>query len=397
MNKLNKRHRPKIAIIHPELIVGGGSEARPLWISEALKRDYDVSIITMGKVDLNRFNDSYGTNINPSEIKLIEIPMPVLLKNRFDVLRSYRLARFCKQHASDFDLMISTYNTMDCGRRGIQFIADFSFDDRLRQAFHPVQKGLKGLFYRPSPFRWLYLYLGRFLAGTSKDGWKKNLTIANSDWSGKIMREKYGIEAKTIYPPVVGEFPDIPWNEREDGFVVLARLSPEKRIEKIIEILENVRKRGWNIHLRILGKLDDSDYVRDLKLLCEKNKEWVSLEGLMIGREKLEFIAKHKFSISGRENEPFGIAVAEAVKAGCITWVPNGGGQTEIVNHPDLIYESVEDAVNKIEKVFNNNDMQIELREHLAKQAEKFSTERFMSEIREVVQDFLKESAKIQS
>ena len=59
-------------------------------------------------------------------------------------------------------------------------------------------------------------------------------------------------------------------------------------------------------------------------------------------------------------------------------------------------YDNIKDAVNKIEQVLESNALQDELREYLAKQAEKFSSERFMSEIREVVHSFLKENAKIQ-
>jgi len=36
----------KIAIIHPQLIEGGGSEARALYIAEALKSEYDITLIT---------------------------------------------------------------------------------------------------------------------------------------------------------------------------------------------------------------------------------------------------------------------------------------------------------------------------------------------------------------
>lgn len=383
--------RPKIAIIHPSLIVGGGSEANPLWILETLKKDYDVSLITIGKVNLNRLNECYGTNLKPDEIKIISIPIPYLFRKRFDALRGYRFSRFCRKVAYKFDLMISTYNTMDFGRRGIQCIADFSFDDKLRRAFHPSLRGISALLYQDSPLRRAYLKLSETLAGSSADGWKRNLTIANSHWSGKIMKEVHGIETITIYPPVASEFPDIPWEKREDGFVCLARLVPEKRIDRIIEIMGKVRGRGWDIHLHILGRSDDSTYARSLKQLCEKNSDWVSLDGLVVGHKKLEFIAQHKYSISGRENEPFGIAVAEAARAGCIVWVPNGGGQMEIVNHPALIYNSVDDAVYKIEKVLNDNALQIELRKHLKKQAEKFSTENFMAEIREVVVQFFKE------
>lgn len=380
----------KIAIIHPQLIEGGGSESTPLWIIEALIRDHDVYLITMGEVDLNKLNNCYGPNLKSNQFKIISIPIPYLFINRFDALRGYRLASFCKK-ASEFDLMISTYNIMDFGRRGIQYIADFSFNDKLRSIFDSRYPGFKGLFYKNSPLRRLYLKVSENLACNSKDGWKKNLTIANSDWSSKIMRDVYGIQASTIYHPVVGKFPNIPWEERENGVVVLARLSPEKQTERIIEILERVRKKGWNIHLHILGRTCDSQYARSLRQLFEKNQDWAFMEGTMFGDKKLKFLAKHKFGISGRQNEPFVIAVAEMVKAGCIVWVPKGGGQTEIVNHPLLIYNNVEDAVNKIEKVFKDETLQVELREHLAKQAERFSTERFKVEIKSIVRQFLSE------
>jgi len=172
-------NQAKIAIIHPQLKEGGGSEAQTLWAAEALKNDYDVYLITMGSPDLMRLNECYGTDLNPSDINIIKIPIPFLFKNRFDALRSYRLARFCKHISSEFDLMISTYNLMDFGRKGIQFIGDFSFDDRLRQAFDPAPKDLKGLFYKQSPFRWMYMKLGKILASTSQDGWKINYDVSS--------------------------------------------------------------------------------------------------------------------------------------------------------------------------------------------------------------------------
>jgi glycosyltransferase involved in cell wall biosynthesis len=351
----------------------------------------------MGKVNLSGLNKCYGTNLDRREIDLIEIPHVWLFKNHFDALRGYRLARFCKKKASEYDLMISTYNVMDFGKRGMQFIADFSFDDALRRAFDPKDNKLNAVCYKKSPIRTLYLKLGQILSGASKDGWKKNLTIANSDWSRKVMIEVYGIETRTIYPPVVDEFPDIAWNRREDGFICMGRLVPEKRMDRVIEILHKVKKRGWNIHLHIFGKPDNSMFVSKLRKLCEQNRDWSFMEGTLFGQKKLEFIAQHKFGISGRENEPFGIALAEMVKAGCIVFAPNRGGQREIVNHPALLYEDVEEAVDKIERVLKSEVRQIELRNHLRRQSKEFSTERFKAEIREVVNQFLKNSTFIES
>ena len=388
------RGRPRIAIVYPRLGEGGGSESKALWTAEALKSDYRVTLITMGEVDLGRLNEYYGTSLRSDEIEIVEIPIPHPLRERFDALRSYRLARFCKRRASGFDVMMSCYNMMDFGRRGIQLIADVSFDDRLRRAFHPKSDGLKKFFYEKSPFRWAYLKFAQILSGQTDDGWRKNLTVANSRWSSELMKSVFGAETRIIYPPVIGGFPRVSEDEKENGFICIGRLVPEKRVDRMIEILEGVRGRGWKIHLHIVGKVEPSGYVEGLRQRCETKKDWIFWEGTVMGQEKMELMARHKFGISGCEREAFGIAVAEMVKAGSIVWVPNGGGQVEIVKHPTLIYRDMEDGVNKIEGVLRSQKIQEDLRNHLGKQSEGFSTEGFMSEIKTMVEEFLEENGK---
>jgi glycosyltransferase involved in cell wall biosynthesis len=387
--------RPRIAIAHSQFNEGGGSEATALWIAEALKMNHDVYLITMGNLNLHQLNECYGTNLKEDFVTIIPLALPYFFKRHFDALRGFGLARFCKKNSSEFDLMISTYNMMDFGRRGIQCIADFSFDDGLRRTIHRSTGGIRSWLYRDSSFRKVYLKIAKILSGSSRDGWRENLTIANSDWSAKLIKETYGLEAIKIYPPVSGEFPDIPWDKREDGFVCLARLVPEKQIDKTIEILETVREKGWNIHLHIFGRTDNLEYGEKLSQLCKERSDWVFMEGLIKGQRKLEFVAKHKFGISGCKGEAFGIAVAEMVNARCIVWVPDGGGQVETVNHPSLIYDDVKDAVNKIERVLNDKALQIEIRKHLVKQSKKFSSGIFVSEIKEVVRHFLEKNARV--
>ena len=188
--------------------------------------------------------------------------------------------------------MMSTYNVMDFGRKGIQFIADFSFDDELRRKYDFPEHGAEHFVHHKSFIRSMYLKLGEVLSGVSKDGWKRNVTIANSDWSGRVMKETYGIDCKTIYPPVWGDFPDIPWESRENGFVVLARITPEKRIDNIIEILSKVRETNNDIHLHILGTLNDSAYGMKIRKLAEQNSAWIFLEGLVTGQKKNGFYSK---------------------------------------------------------------------------------------------------------
>jgi glycosyltransferase involved in cell wall biosynthesis len=83
------------------------------------------------------------------------------------------------------------------------------------------------------------------------------------------------------------------------------------------------------------------------------------------------------------------MAPAELVRAGAIVWVPNGGGQTEIVGHePGLVFDSDAEAVRKISAVLIDPTEQGRLRQRLAERAEAFSTDRFVREVRDIVADF---------
>jgi glycosyltransferase involved in cell wall biosynthesis len=209
------------------------------------------------------------------------------------------------------------------------------------------------------------------------------------------MRERYGVEAQTVYPPAEGDFPPIPFSARGNGFVCLGRISPEKRVDAIIEILSRVRQKGHKVHLHILGGFDDSTYSRKVNKLADRNKDWVFLEGWAVGKSKSELLSSHRYGIHGRDNEPFGIAVAEMVLAGCIVFVPHGGGQVEIVSHPALVYENSADAVEKIDAILTSEAKQEKVRDHLHLVSNRFSAKRFMEAMRGVVAEFVEEQVSV--
>jgi glycosyltransferase involved in cell wall biosynthesis len=87
--------------------------------------------------------------------------------------------------------------------------------------------------------------------------------------------------------------------------------------------------------------------------------------------------------------EHFGMAPAEMARAGAIVGVPRGGGQMEIVGRePALMYESDDDAVQKISATLASASEQQRLREGLAIVSEQFSTTNFMQQVRTIVNDF---------
>ena len=382
---------PRVAIVHPQLIAGGGSEACAMWTLQALQDESRLTLVTMGRPDLRALNSNYGTEIDLARLETRFQPIPLGLRTRFDALRGFRLARYCRRHASDFDVMISAHNIMDFGVPGIQVIADLSFDDGLRRELGFAGGVAESSFHRASAGRSLYIGLARALAGDRRDGWMGNRTVANSKWTASLLRDRLGLVSEVVYPPVVGDFPLVPWDEREDGFVVMGRLVPEKGIGTIVAILAEIRKER-PIHLHIIGRRGPAATVRGIEELCRRHAEWVHLEGEMYGPEKMRFLAGHKYGISGCRSEAFGIAVAEMVKAGCLVWVPDGGGQTEILAHPELIYAGRDEAVAKIRSVLTEPEKQTRLRDHLRARAGLFSAERFVREMRVIVREFLEEN-----
>lgn len=381
---------PRVAVVHPQLVPGGGSEAGAMWTLQALQDESRLTLVTMGRPDLESMNRKYGTTVDENKLDGRFLRLPPGTRKRFDALRGFRLARYCRRHARNFDVMISAYNVMDFGVAGIQMIADFSFDDALRRELHSANGAAGGGFYKASLGRSFYLGLARALAGSRGDGWKRNLTVANSEWTRDLLRERFGVASDVVYPPVAGGFPAVPWNEREDGFVVIGRLVPEKGVRRVIEILGDVRKEK-PVHLHIIGRRERTAHAREVEELCRRNRDWIHLEGEKYGPEKAEFLARHKYGISGCRNEAFGIAVAEMVKAGSLVWVPDGGGQKEIVAHPGLIYSGRGHAAALILAALGEPAAEAALRYHLEARADLFSSGRFVEKMRGIVRGFLSE------
>ena len=383
--------RKRIGIAYPRF-GSGGSEARALWALQALGRDYDVSLITYGPVDLSRLNEYYGTTLQMGDFSLLRVHLPPgLVACKLNLLQMRFFQRYCKRVAPQFDLMISACNPCDFGMPGIQCIADFSFLPEQRFNLDPVLRDAKGWKYSDSPFSRAYLKLCEFVSPSNPAGWGRGLVIANSRWSARVVREMFGIESRLLFPPVVGEFPEVPFEERETGFVCLGRMVPEKRVEVAIEIVHRVRCSGHpEVHLHLVGEIDDSAYGRELRRLCAKYDDWVFSEGTLIGESKKRLLAGHRYGIHAREKEPFGIAVAELVKAGCITFVSNDGGQVEIVDHAALTYSSVEEAAKKILAVLDSAELQHSLRMHLSTAGRQFSVEAFQSGLMDATAAFLR-------
>ena len=184
--------------------------------------------------------------------------------------------------------------------------------------------------------------------------------------------------AAVVYPAVWMEFPDVPWEQKEQAFAMIGRIAPEKQVERAIEILEAVRQRGHAVRLHLCGRIGNDPYGRRIARLCRERADWIVAEGGVSGAMKARILAACRFGIQACAADAFGISVAEMVKAGAIVFTPNDGGQTEILGNPDLLFASVNDAADKICAVLGRQEKQRALRTHLATRPGMFSAGIFM-------------------
>lgn len=379
-----------ILVAHPNLGFGG-SEATALWTIQALAADHDVTLLTAEKEDLDDLNAFAGTSLSPGDVDvdLVPHPFPLSATDRLATLKGRRFDDACRRAAENHDLCISTYNFQAFGERSIQMVADLSFDDALRSRFTQGRAGLERLWADDTPIRDAYLSLLGLLAEVRNPLERDHRVLANSRWTRDRLEDHLGLSADVLYPPVP-EQPD-PSNEakREKGFIALGRVVREKRTHLAIEILDAVRAEGHEVSLTIVGPPGEPGYADRVRSMVDRRGDWVNWTGRVPGAEKDRLLAEHPFAIATREREPFGIAVAETVGAGCIPFVPADGGQAEIVPEDRLTYDSPTEAVQRITTVLDDPDRHPDLRARLQKERDQFSAARFQEELRRIVAEEL--------
>jgi head-tail adaptor len=160
-----------------------------------------------------------------------------------------------------------------------------------------------------------------------------------------------------------------------------------------------VRKTHPEITLTIVGTTDRHGrrYYNRLRRLAASLGSWIQFRHDLSRDDVRALMAQHRYGIHGMREEHFGMAPAEMVRAGCIVWVPDGGGQVEIVGDPRLTYGSIEAAVSKITGTMRDEAEQTRLRAHLATRASLFSTERFMQQVRAAVAEAVQGAAAASS
>lgn len=388
--------KPTLLFMSNNLHAYGGGNCVLAWSLMALREQWSVTFFCANLPDFNKINKHFGTDLRVEDFSIRRLPFPLNRINQLDpdpfsVQQLAWLMRFCQSESQKFDAVMCCDDEFDFGRRGIQY-THYPHMQRHMDAFLSVE-GLS------SGQRWRKFLRGKLrpwllISGISLERIKNNLMVTNSKWTADVLRETYGVESVVVYPPVRWDGPERTAGERKNSFVALGRLSPAKRYLEIIDIIEQVRARGFDIELEIIGDEDaiaGDDYVQEIRKRMARAGNWVRLHK-SVSRQRLEdLVSQCRFGIHGKIDEHFGIAPAELMRGGCVVFVPNSGGQVEIVGeNPELRYDSDHDAVEKICRVLSDQQTQTRLRLALIERSALFSESHFMEQMQHVAKAFLK-------
>jgi glycosyltransferase involved in cell wall biosynthesis len=140
--------------------------------------------------------------------------------------------------------------------------------------------------------------------------------------------------------------------------------------------------------LTLIHPHENSEYAQKIAAMAQ-SRPWLRLLTDLTREQLVKEAALHRFGLHTMEEEHFGIAVAEMVRAGCLPLVHDSGGPVEIVaGCKELRFQNVAEAAEKLNALMGDTALQENLRSALAKQRELFSTKSFCDSLRGIVRNF---------
>jgi glycosyltransferase involved in cell wall biosynthesis len=362
----------------------GGGELVAAWMLQALREEHSLSVLAFGPPRLAEINRACGTDLRPQDYRLLR-PRPLLRRLEWlagalglDPHRYGHLMWLARRLRGQHDLLLSAFSEADLGGAGIQYVHEpwtgWLTDPALGRRITGLDLGARAY---------------RALHGYSAERMRANLTATNSAWSARRIERALGVRALVVPPPAPGRAVQVAWERREQAVVAVGRLVADKRFGEIIEIVERVRASGTDLRLQIAGRPGDQRrdrrYLQWLRARVAATGGWARLHEDLPRAALLELLGSVRYGLHAFRDEPFGIAVAEMLRAGCIPFAHSGGGIPEILGTDELLFTSPSEAVRKLLAVIGSDADQRRLRRALAERAERFSEEVFVRRIRELV------------
>ena len=380
--KANRR----IIVACPSLNYLGGAERLCIYVIKALKeKKFDVTLVTLDKTNWTVLEKVFGCSLRPDKeiYPFNRMPrIPNLTFRQGFVALSYALELFAVAAMKRGDLLLNMRGEV------VDTIGDVIYVNavplKLMYVYPQIQPD-RGTRWRV--FSRIYsLFLRILKAG-------KNTIIANSVFNHDIIEKKLGRKTLIVHPAVDVRRIKAAENvcSRENIVVTVSRFRSAKGLENIPRIAELTEKANFII----IGTVDEAA-EQTLRQLTKKVEE----AGL---RNRIQTFTNRTFDFTVKKlltakvflhtqpMEAFGMALVEAMAAGCVPVAPrNGGPWFDILGQEQgkygYSYQSVEEAAGIIDMLMEDDRLRLEISKRAAQRAHEFEISIFDRKILGIIE-----------
>lgn len=384
-----------ITHIHWQFGLKGGGEAVAMNTLEALQNEFEVCLITDKRPDINHLNSYYNTNVNeeiidirtPDYLTVGSISVMELMRKYFQaklgILRGFPVEvanKVAERNLPPTDLLVNTTSEMNSNLPSIEYI------------HYPLFNQWNNPNMSPPESRLIKIINDITLSFANLDSIRDDTHfVTNSQWTENIIHDTYQTEATVVYPPVdVQQFTTEELRrKKESGFLIIGRLAPGKNIPQGIDIFKSIIDNGYDTHLHVIGSESNEEYAEHIRSLCDTVPQ-ITYEGEVSRSRYSQLIQGHRYGIHTKSEEQFGITLAEMIAGGVIPFIPDGGGQREIIeNESTLLWNSPAECIENIESVLNDPQREQNVIDSLPDIKQRFGKQRFQNNIINMVREII--------
>jgi len=384
----------RIAVACLSLNTLGGAERLCVRFLRALeKTDWEVTVATIDKTNWMLLEKSLDIHLRPMKEFYLFKTMPELptltLQQGFLVLL-HVLELFLFSVKGRYDLLANMRGeVVDSFGDIVYFNAMPLKLMHIYPQIQPTQDSKWAIYGR------LLSLLTKFFKGSQR------IFVANSKFTKYIIERHFRRMAAVVYPPVelkkIRSCPSI--GHRENTVVAISRFRLAKELEKIPEIA----KLAENCRFVIIGS-SDRNSEECLRVISKRARELgVHKRVEIFENMPFDFVLENLFAakvyLHTQPTEAFGIAIVEAMAAGCVPVVPRDGGPwLDILEQHQgkygFSYATLEEAADYIRTLLQNEQLRTEISKRAQKRAMNFESSLFEERIQGIVRAVLKAKSK---
>jgi len=375
----------RVVVACPSLNSQGGAERLCMYLIKALKsRNYDVKLITLDRTNWTLLERIFGESFKPDKetylfSKLPRIPT-VTLRQAFVAL-TYLFSLSWTVSRRKYDLLINMRGEI------VNSIGDLIYINAVPLGLmhrypqiKPKQGGQWG------PYSRIYAFLVRFLRNGD------NTIVTNSNFTRGIIEANLQKKALVVHPGIeLNNIIASGGNQaRENVVITVSRFRFAKGLEIIPKISQSVRSARFTLIgisddasqecLKQISRLATGAGVQDRIQIFDNMPFGFILGNLLVA----------KIFLHTQAMEAFGMAIVEAMAAGCVPVVPRDGGPWfDILEGKEGVYGfsygSISEAAQKIRMLLENDELRTEVSARARRRATDFDSSVFESEILRLV------------